>query len=128
MQLCCGSLGCGSHTVALLAACSHCLALDLLPRAGQRLALVPVTRADPDVTPQLDLVTRGFPGVGAWLRWCCLGLPCSPCSGSSRAVPGELTAPHSLWSSQPSCFKHMEAGQVFIWLFYCSSFFFTVGR
>lgn len=50
-----------------LAGCFLCLVLELLPWTGQLLALVTVTRADPDVTSQLDLVTRDFPAVGAWL-------------------------------------------------------------
>lgn len=87
--------GCGSHAVALpcLADCFLCLVLDLLPWTGQNLAVVTVTRADPDVTSQLDLVTRGFPGVDVWQK---LVLP-----GACPALLAEAGQGQWLLRSQP---------------------------
>lgn len=75
-----------------LADCSLCLVLDLLPWAGQHLALVTVTRADPDVTSQLDLVTRDFPAVGAGGGWCCPEPALLSLLRQDKAVPAEVTA------------------------------------
>jgi len=51
---------------------------------GQPLTLVALTRADPDLTSQLDLITVDSPDdVGAWLKLATtVGLPCLPCSGT----------------------------------------------